>query len=94
MIRKVKTLCRRLCGGTCGIIVTLEDGIIKSVKGDPDSEFKKGFICPKGHSIPELIYHPDRLKHPLRRTGSKANGRWERITKDEALETVAHKLRN
>ena len=92
MIQQVKTLCRRLCGGTCGIIVTLEDGIIKSVKGDPDSEFKKGFICPKGRSIPELIYHLDRITHTLRRTGDKGNRCWTRISKDEALETVAHKL--
>jgi anaerobic selenocysteine-containing dehydrogenase len=92
MIREVKTLCRRLCGGTCGIIVTLEDEIIKKVKGDSDSEFKNVFICPKGRSIPELIYHPGRITHALMRSGDKDNGCWTRISKDKAFETVAHKL--
>jgi len=92
MTQLIKTLCRRLCGGTCGIIIAIENNKITNVKGDPDSVFKKGFICPKGRSIPELIYHPDRLKHPLRRTVSNANGRWGRVSKDESLETVAHSL--
>ena len=92
MTQQIKTFCRRFCSATCGIVVTIENGIIKSVKGDPDSEFNKGTICPKGRSIPELIYHPDRIKHPLRRTGGKGNGSWERMSKDEAMETVAQKL--
>jgi len=92
MNREVKTLCQRICGGTCGITVSIENYKITGVRGDPDNVLKEGFICPKGRAIPELIYHPDRLHYALRRTDNDHRGRWEHISKDVALEIVAHKL--
>jgi anaerobic selenocysteine-containing dehydrogenase len=62
------------------------------VTGDPDSPTSKGYICAKGKSAPELLYHPDRLKYPMKRAGSRGENKWQRITWDEALDTVSEKL--
>jgi anaerobic selenocysteine-containing dehydrogenase len=73
--------------------VSLTGGKIAGVKGDPDCPFNKGLICPKGRALPELLYHPDRLKFPLRRMGDKGEGKWQKISMDEALDTIARKLK-
>jgi len=49
-------------------------------------------ICVKGATIADLMYHPDRLRYPLRRTGARGEGKWERISWDEALDTIAARL--
>lgn len=67
------------------------DRLVK-VTGDPDSPTSQGYICPKGQAAPELLYHPDRLKYPLRRTGPRGSDCWQRISWDEALDIVASKL--
>jgi len=87
----IKTFCARLCGGTCGILVDVTDGKITRVIGDPDC-LNKGHICPKGRALPELLYHPERLTSPLKRVGEKGEGKWQKISVDEALDTIAHKL--
>jgi anaerobic dimethyl sulfoxide reductase subunit A len=51
-----------------------------------------GVLCPKGRAAPELLYHLDRLKHPLKRIGEKGAGQWIRISWDEALDTVADRM--
>jgi anaerobic selenocysteine-containing dehydrogenase/NADPH-dependent glutamate synthase beta subunit-like oxidoreductase len=50
-------------------------------------------VCVKGATIPDVMYHPDRLKYPLKRTGARGEGKWQRITWDEALNTIANKLK-
>jgi anaerobic selenocysteine-containing dehydrogenase len=92
MTELIKTYCARLCGGTCGILAEVADGRIASVQGDPDSPFNEGHICSKGRALPELLYHPDRLTFPLKRIGEKGEGRWQRISVDEALDTIACSL--
>lgn len=49
--------------------------------------------CTKGRTIPDVMYHPDRLKYPLRRRGERGEGQWERISWDEAIGTIAGKLK-
>lgn len=49
--------------------------------------------CPKGRTIPDVMYHPDRLRYPLKRTGERGEGKWERISWDEAIYTIAGKLK-
>jgi len=88
----INSFCARLCSGTCGILVTRKGQTITEVRGDPDCEFNRGYICPKGRALPELLYHPDRLKYPLKRTGQKGADKWQPISKDEALDTIASKL--
>jgi anaerobic selenocysteine-containing dehydrogenase len=70
----------------------MKDGKLVKVTGDPDSPTSRGFLCVKGKSAPELLYHPDRLKYPLKRAGERGENKWHRITWDEALDTISEKL--
>jgi anaerobic selenocysteine-containing dehydrogenase len=70
----------------------MEGERVVKVSGDPDSPTSRGYICPKGASAPELLYHPDRLTHPLRRVGGRGENRWKRISWDEALEEIADRF--
>jgi anaerobic selenocysteine-containing dehydrogenase len=73
-------------------MVHVEDGMVVNIEGDPNHPLSKGFICVKGSSYHEFLYHPDRLTYPMKREGSKRNGKWERISWDEALDEIARKL--
>ncbi len=89
--RVVRTACRG-CHGVCQVLVHLEGGRVVKVAGDPDSPTSRGYICPKGKAAPEFLYHPDRLKYPLRRSGERGQNRWERISWDEALSEIADRF--
>lgn len=78
-----------ICYHSCGMNVLVEDGRIVEVEGLKDHPLNRGQLCPKGEKAIELVYHPDRLKYPLK----KINGRWERITWDNALTEIADKLK-
>ena len=88
MAEVVKSTCS-MCQMACGILVHLEDGKPVKIDGDPEHPVNKGAICPKGEAALQLLYHPDRLKHPLKRAGKRGEGKWKRVTWDEALDTVA-----
>jgi anaerobic selenocysteine-containing dehydrogenase len=87
----IKTTCKS-CHGGCGVMVTVRDGVITHIEGNPDAP-TRGTMCSKGLSSIQHVNHPDRLKYPLRRKGERGEGQWERITWDEALDTVASKVR-
>ena len=84
----VKAACG-MCIEECGIDVHVEDGKIVRVEGMAEHPYSEGFICVKGRSIPEYVYSPARIEHPMR----KVDGQWQRIGWEEALDTVAGKLR-
>lgn len=90
--RIVKTYCRN-CHGGCGVLVHVRDGGITRVEGNPDFPTNHGTMCAKGLASTQLVYHPNRLKHPLKRVGRKGEGKWQRISWDEALDTIASKLK-
>ena len=77
-----------LCEAICGLRLTLEDGRITSVRGNPDDPLSRGHICPKAVALQDVYEDPDRLRHPVRRTPSG----WEEIGWDEALDLVADNL--
>lgn len=89
--RVVKSACR-MCHGICGVLVHIRNGRVVKVTGDPDCPTSNGYICVKGKASVELLYHPDRLKFPLKRVGARGENRWQRISWDEALDTIAEKL--
>ncbi|OGO31843.1 MAG: hypothetical protein A2Z29_04440 [Chloroflexi bacterium RBG_16_56_11] len=87
----IKSTCRG-CHGVCGVLLHLKEGRLVRVTGDPESPTSRGYICVKGKSAPELLYHPDRLKYPLKRAGDRGENKWQKITWDEALDTASRKL--
>src|SRR5712692_1427336 len=93
-MREIKhSVCPHDCPSQCGLAVTLDDGRITSVTGDPDHPFTRGVICGKVHEYAERVYAPTRVLTPLRRVGAKGEGRFEPISWDAALEDIAHRWR-
>ncbi|HET7290791.1 MAG TPA: molybdopterin-dependent oxidoreductase, partial [Vicinamibacteria bacterium] len=74
--------------------VTVEGGRAVAIGGDPDHAFTQGFLCAKVNHYLDRVYSPDRLLHPMRRVGKKGEGRFERITWDEALDEIAARFRD
>ena len=88
-IRWIRTHCARMDHGGCGLLVGVKDNQIVKIKGDPEGFLNRGYTCHKGRVSAERLTHPDRLRRPLKRTGQRGEGRWQAISWEEALETVA-----
>src|SRR5947208_931136 len=87
-----RTMCPMNCHPTlCGMLVDVEDGRVEAVRGDPENPDSRGFLCIRGHAAREIIGNPQRLLHPLRRTAR--SGAWQRISWDDALDTIAERAR-
>ena len=82
------TICN-LCFDSCGMLVEMEDGKIKKVKGAPEHPFTKGELCVKGIYSREIALSPDRLTSPLKRDGSN----FKKILWDEALDIICGNLK-
>ena len=84
-----------LCEAICGLELTLTDGRVTGIRGNPDDPLSRGYICPKGTALADVYDDPDRLRHPIRRvpsTGSGHEAEWQEIGWDEALDLVADGL--
>ena len=78
-----------LCEAHCGIHVTVTDGKVSRIEGNPDDVFSKGYICPKATAMGGLHHDPDRLRTPLRRVGD----RFEPVSWDAAFAEIGTRLR-
>lgn len=87
----VKTTCKG-CHGGCGVLVTVENGSIAYIEGDPCSS-TMGTMCSKGLASIQHIHHPQRLRYPLKRLGGRGEGKWGRISWEEALDIITGKMR-
>jgi anaerobic selenocysteine-containing dehydrogenase len=87
-----RTVCALDCPDACSMLVTVEDGRATQLRGDPDHPITRGFLCAKVSRYLEREYSPDRLLFPQRRIGAKGQGRFERISWDEALGEIASRL--
>jgi len=87
----IQTTCG-MCFSCCGILVHVKKGRAVKIVGDPQSPVNKGSICLKARSALEMIYHPQRLIFPLKRTGARGQGKWEKISWEEAFEYTAYHL--
>ena len=81
------------CHNICGLLVYSKDNKIIKVEGDPDSSFNQGRLCVRCLSLPHVVHHPNRLTHPLKRVGGRGEGKWERITWDDAYDTIVTRVR-
>ncbi|HET7884142.1 MAG TPA: molybdopterin-dependent oxidoreductase [Acetobacteraceae bacterium] len=82
-------VCTFDCPDTCSLTVTVEDARIAKVRGSEAAPFTAGVICNKvARDMPAFVHGPQRILHPLRRTGVKGSGTFERITWDEALDVI------
>ncbi len=88
-----KTQCY-ICNQGCDATVHVKNGEVVLVEGDRSSAVTRGTLCAKGLASRDILYHPDRLLCPMKRAGVRGEGRWERITWDEALDTIADRLRS
>src|SRR5437879_3480723 len=83
-----------LCVSRCGSIAVVENDRFVALEPDPSHPTGQA-LCAKGRAAPELVYHPDRLLYPMKRTRPKGNADpgWQRIDWDEALDLTAAALR-
>lgn len=88
----IKSNCRA-CHGGCGVLVHVSGGRITRIEGDPSFPTNHGTMCSKGLAFTQLIYHPDRVLHPLKRAGVRGEGRWRRVSWDEALDEITARYR-
>lgn len=88
--KSICTICDPLT--QCGLNLYLKDNEIIKVEGSKENPKNEGTLCSKGAATRQYVYHPDRIKTPLKRTGPKGSDEFTAITWDEALNTIAQKL--
>lgn len=81
-----------LCAAGCGILGEVIDGRVIEITGNPKHPNNRGKICSRGQAGLNVLYDPDRLLYPLKRSGARGEGRWSRISWDQALEEIAKRL--
>ena len=84
----VRAACPHDCPDTCAMLVTVEDGRAVDVRGDPEHPFTRGGLCVKVNNYEQRVYSPERLLLPLKRSGPKGSGQFERIGWHEAMNTI------
>ncbi|MFC1864550.1 molybdopterin-dependent oxidoreductase [Chloroflexota bacterium] len=81
------------CGGRCPLRLHLKDGVITRIEGDDAEEPEQLRACLRGRAYRHWIYHPGRLLYPMKRVGERGEGKFERISWDEAAETIVKELK-
>ncbi len=82
------------CHGGCGVKLHIKDGKVVKVEGDENHPWNQGRLCVRSLALTQYIYHPDRVTHPLKRVGKRGEGKWERISWDEAYDTIEQKFKD
>lgn len=91
-VQKVASICE-MCFWRCGILASVAEGRVLRVEGNPDHPLNQGRLCARGNAGASLLYDPDRLKYPLMRVGERGEGRFKRVSWEEALDFLADKLK-
>ncbi len=81
------------CHGGCGVKLHIKDGKLIKVEGDENHPWNQGRTCPRVLALTQYMYHPDRLKYPMKRVGERGEGKWQRISWDEAYDTIEKKFK-
>lgn len=85
---EIRSFCR-VCAVNCAMIVTIEEGRVRDVRGDKENLVSNGYACSKGLLAPDVHNSSDRLLHPLKR---QPDGSFTRISSDQALDEIAERL--
>ena len=86
------SVCTLDCPDTCSLTVTVEDGKMTRVRGSHANPYTRGVICNKVTKYPEMVHGEGRILRPLRRVGAKGEGKFEPVSWDEALDTIAERF--
>ncbi len=86
----IRTACPKDCRDTCSLLVTVKDGRVIKVTGDPENELTQGFDCSKARDELKRLYSPERLIYPR----IKDKGSWKRVNWEEALDLIANKIKH
>ena len=90
-VKLVPTLCE-ICVNKCALIARVEDGVVTKLDPNPLFPKSKSMLCARGNAGIQALYDPDRLKYPLIRVGKKGEGKFKRVTWDEAYQYIEKKL--
>ena len=96
ILKEYKTVCPYDCPDACGLIVSVENNKVVSVRGNKDHAFTRGTLCPKMVHYEKVIHSPLRLEYPMKRIGKKGVGedQYVRISWDEALDTIVNNFKH
>jgi menaquinone reductase, molybdopterin-binding-like subunit len=83
-----------MCDAGCGILVRTRDHKANKLEGNPQHPVNRGALCAKGQAGLQILYNPDRIKAPLKRVGERGSGQFAEIGWEEAINTLADKLRD
>lgn len=92
-LKVIRGACPHDCPDTCALVTTVMNGSAISVKGAEDHPTTNGFLCTKVNRYLERTYSPQRVLYPMKRAGEKGKGIFQRISWDEALNTIADKFK-
>ncbi len=81
-----------MCPAGCGIIVRTREHKANKIEGNPLHPVNRGALCARGQAGLEVLYNPDRINGPMKRVGERGEGKWEEISWEEAIKTLADKL--
>jgi thiosulfate reductase/polysulfide reductase chain A len=81
------------CTNHCGVIGWVQDGLVRKIDGNPLDPNTEGNLCSKAQGMISYTYYPERILYPLRRVGKRGEGKWKRITWEQAYDEMAEKLR-
>lgn len=76
------------CHNNCGILMYVKDGVLEKIEGDPENPYNQGRLCLRCLAFKDVLYHPDRLKSPLKRVGERGENKWEAVSWDEAYDLI------
>jgi thiosulfate reductase / polysulfide reductase chain A len=91
-LQQVPTMCLN-CSTLCGMIAKVENVKILKLEGNPKDPNSRGKLCAKGQAAINMVEDPERITYPMKRIGPRGSGQWERVTWDEAIATIAEKMR-
>ena len=95
-MKEYKSVCPYDCPDACGLIVSVDNNRVVSVRGNKDHAFTRGTLCPKMAHYERVVHSPLRLQYPMKRTGKKGVGedQYVRISWDEALDIIVNNFKD